>query len=132
MINYNQTAFVETGHSRKHPYHPHRGNWKLTPLPPLDVLIHLLLSETIISPLRMAEISSVGVVGSFLEQPNPTPRTLKGVRHIPIFIVLPKIPSQWEHCGQMSVYRLLALEIVLSLQSSSKKPKENYKSLNSG
>jgi hypothetical protein len=31
------------GHSRKHPYHLHRaGNWKLTPLPPSDVLIHLL------------------------------------------------------------------------------------------
>jgi hypothetical protein len=27
-----------TGHSRKHSYHPHGGNWKLTPLPPLDVL----------------------------------------------------------------------------------------------
>jgi hypothetical protein len=26
------------GHSRKHPYHPHGGNWKLTPLPPSDVL----------------------------------------------------------------------------------------------
>ena len=50
------------GHSRKHPYHPHGGNWKLTPLPPSDVLIHLLLSETILSPLplRTAEISSVG------------------------------------------------------------------------
>jgi hypothetical protein len=34
------------GHSRKHPYHPHGGNRKLTPLPPLDVLIHSLLSET--------------------------------------------------------------------------------------
>ena len=32
------------GHSRKHPYHTHGGNWKLTPLPPSDVLIHLLLS----------------------------------------------------------------------------------------
>ena len=30
-----------------HPYHPHGGNRKLTPLPPSDVLIHLLLSETI-------------------------------------------------------------------------------------
>jgi hypothetical protein len=52
------------GHSRKHPYLPHRGNWKLTPLPPLDVLIHLLLSETIFSPLpfQTAEISSVGGV----------------------------------------------------------------------
>jgi hypothetical protein len=38
------------GHSRKHPYHPHGGNSKLTPLPPSDVLIHLLLSETIFSP----------------------------------------------------------------------------------
>ena len=52
------------GHSRKHPYHPHRGNKKLTPLPPSDVPIHLLLSETIFSPLplRTAEISSVGGV----------------------------------------------------------------------
>ena len=40
----------ELGHSRKHPYHPHRGNRKLTPLPPSDVLIHLLLSETIFPP----------------------------------------------------------------------------------
>jgi hypothetical protein len=32
------------------PCHPHRGNRKLTPLPPSDVLIHLLLSETIFSP----------------------------------------------------------------------------------
>jgi hypothetical protein len=39
------------GHSRKHPYLTHGGNWKLTPLPPLDVLIHLLLSETIFYPL---------------------------------------------------------------------------------
>jgi hypothetical protein len=61
------------GHSRKHPYHPNGGNRKLTPLHPSDVLIHLLLSETIFSPLPlgMAEISSVGGVGiSFLEQPN--------------------------------------------------------------
>jgi hypothetical protein len=35
------------GHARKHPYHPHGGNRKLTSLPPSDVLIHLLLSETI-------------------------------------------------------------------------------------
>jgi hypothetical protein len=47
-----QTKTVESamGHSRKHPYHPHGGNRKLTPLPPSDVLIHLLLSETIFSP----------------------------------------------------------------------------------
>jgi hypothetical protein len=47
--------------------HPHVGNWKLTPLPPSDVPIHLLLSETIFSPLplRMAEISSVGGVWIF-------------------------------------------------------------------
>jgi hypothetical protein len=52
------------GHSRKRRYHPHGGNWKLTPLPPSDVLIHLLLSETILSPLplRTAEIPSVGGV----------------------------------------------------------------------
>ena len=55
------------GHSRKHPYHLHGGNRKLTPLPPSDVLIHLLLSETIFSPLplRTAEISSVGGVWIF-------------------------------------------------------------------
>jgi hypothetical protein len=55
------------GHSRKHPYHPHGGNWKWTPLPPSDVLIHLLLSQTIFSllPLRTAEISSVGGVCIF-------------------------------------------------------------------
>ena len=39
------------GHPRKHPYHPHGGNRKLTLYPFLDVLIHLLLSETIFSPL---------------------------------------------------------------------------------
>jgi hypothetical protein len=55
------------GHSRIHPYHPQGGNWKLTPLPPSDVLVHLLLSETILSPLplRTAEISSVGGVWIF-------------------------------------------------------------------
>jgi hypothetical protein len=39
----------------------------LTPLPPSDVLIHLLLSETILSPipLRTAAISSVGGVWIF-------------------------------------------------------------------
>jgi hypothetical protein len=59
--------FKSMGHSRKHPYHPHRGNRKLTPLPHSDVLIHLLLSETIFSPLllRTAEISSVGGVWIF-------------------------------------------------------------------
>jgi hypothetical protein len=62
-----QTIVSEMGHSRKHPYHPHGGNWKLTSLPPSDVLIHLLLSETIFSPLplRTAEISSVGGVWIF-------------------------------------------------------------------
>jgi hypothetical protein len=60
-------ALCKLGHSRKHPYHPHGGNRKLTPLPPSDVLIHLLLSETILSPLplRTAEISSVGGVWIF-------------------------------------------------------------------
>jgi hypothetical protein len=55
------------GHFRKHPYHSHGGNRKLTPLPPSDVLIHLLLSETILSPLPLgtAEISSVGGVWIF-------------------------------------------------------------------
>jgi hypothetical protein len=64
---------IELGHSRKHPYHPHGGNWMLTPLPPLDVLIlHLLLSETILSPLplRTAEISSVGGVWIFYGNNN--------------------------------------------------------------
>jgi hypothetical protein len=56
------------GHSRKHPHHPHGGNRKLTPLPSSDVLIHLLLSETIFSPLplRTAEISSVGGGGVWI------------------------------------------------------------------
>ena len=58
------------GHSRKHPYLPHGGNWTLTPLPPSDVLIHLLLLETFFSPLRTAEISSVGGGGFFVERPN--------------------------------------------------------------
>jgi hypothetical protein len=61
------TRFGRMGHSRKHPYHPPRGNRKLTPYPLSDVLIHLLLSETIFSPLplRTAEISSVGGVWIF-------------------------------------------------------------------
>jgi hypothetical protein len=62
------------GHSRKHPYHPHGGNWKLTPLPPSDVLIHLLLSETILSPLPppsgRQKFPPWGECGSFLERPN--------------------------------------------------------------
>ena len=45
------------GHPRKHPYHPHGGNRKLTAYPFLDVLIHLLLSETIF------------MYGSFRERP---------------------------------------------------------------
>ena len=55
------------GYSRKHSYHPHGGNLKLTPLPPSDVVMHLLLSETLFSPLplRTAEISSVGGVRVF-------------------------------------------------------------------
>jgi hypothetical protein len=51
-----QTIVSEMGHSKKHPYHPHGGNRKLTSLPPSDVLIHLLLSET------------WGEYGSFLER----------------------------------------------------------------
>ena len=43
-------GIAKLGHSRKHPYHPQGGNWNLTLLPPSDVLIHLLLSETIFSP----------------------------------------------------------------------------------
>ena len=62
------------GHSRKHPYHPHGGNRKLTSLPPSDVLIHLLLSET------WGEYGSFlergGEYGSFLEQPNAISCTL--------------------------------------------------------
>jgi hypothetical protein len=40
---------------------------EVNPLPPSDVIIHLLLSETIFSPLPlwMAEISSVGGVWTF-------------------------------------------------------------------
>ena len=71
--------FQLLGYSRKHPYHPHGGNWKLTPLPPSDVLIHLLLSETIFSPLplRTAEISSVGGVWIF-----------SGTTHFPKYIYI--------------------------------------------
>jgi hypothetical protein len=52
VANLEENIFDEMslGHSRKHPYHPHGGNKKLTPLPPSDVLIHLLLSETIFLP----------------------------------------------------------------------------------
>ena len=62
--------FCVMGHFRKHPYHPYRGNWKLTPLPPSDVLIHLLLSETIFSPLP-PDGRKWGECGSFLERPIP-------------------------------------------------------------
>ncbi len=60
------------GYSRKHPYHPHGGNRKLTPLPPSDVLIHLLLSETIFSllPSGQQKFPLWGEYGSFLERPN--------------------------------------------------------------
>jgi hypothetical protein len=60
------------GHSRKHPYHPHGGTRKLTPLPPSDVLIHLLLSETIFlpSPSGRQKFPPWGEYGSFLERPN--------------------------------------------------------------
>ena len=46
---------------------PPRRKLEVNPLPPSDVLIHLLLSETIFSPLplRTAEISSVGGVWIF-------------------------------------------------------------------
>ena len=59
------------GHSRKHPYLPHGGNWMLTPLPPLDVLIHLL-SETFFlpSPSGRQKFPPCGECGSFLERPN--------------------------------------------------------------
>jgi hypothetical protein len=57
------------GHSRKHPHLPHGGNWKLTPLPPLDVLIQLLLSETIFYPLPYGRQKFLlwGECGHFLE-----------------------------------------------------------------
>jgi hypothetical protein len=52
-------VFSKMSHSRKHPYLAHGGNWKLTP-PIVSVLGHLKgVSETIFSPLRRAEISSV-------------------------------------------------------------------------
>jgi hypothetical protein len=46
---------------------PPQRKLEVNPPPPSDVLIHLLLSETILSPLplRMAEISSVGGVWIF-------------------------------------------------------------------
>jgi hypothetical protein len=59
------------GHSRKHPYLLHGGNWKLTLLPPLDVLMHLLLSEIIffhLPPCRRQKIPLWGKCGSFLER----------------------------------------------------------------
>ena len=62
------------GHSTKHPYHPHGGNWKLTPLPPSDVLIHLLLSfrnNFFPSPSGRQKFPMWGKCGSFLERPNP-------------------------------------------------------------
>jgi hypothetical protein len=67
IIDSNSYFFANGSYSRKHPYYPHGGNWKLTPLPPSDVLIHLLLSETILSPLPLltAEISSVEGVWIF-------------------------------------------------------------------
>ncbi len=53
---------IENGSFQKTSIPPQGGNRKLTPLPPSDVLIRLLLSETIFSPLllRTAEISSGG------------------------------------------------------------------------
>jgi hypothetical protein len=72
------------GHPRKHPYHPHRGNRKLTPYLFSNVLIHLLLLETIFSPLplQMAEISSVGEYGSFLERPNWTETCIRPIKEL--------------------------------------------------
>jgi hypothetical protein len=66
------------GYSRKHPYLPHRGNWELTPL---DVLIHLLLSETIFFlsfPLQIAEMSALGEGGGW---------TFYGITHF-VFIYI--------------------------------------------
>jgi hypothetical protein len=54
---------------------PDRGNWKLTPLPPLNVTTYLLLTETNVFSLSpwVAEISSGGgECGLSLEQPNIT------------------------------------------------------------
>jgi hypothetical protein len=55
------------GHFRKTSIHAHGGNWKWTTLPLSDVIIHLLLSQTIFSllPLRTADISSVEGVWIF-------------------------------------------------------------------
>jgi hypothetical protein len=61
----------------------------------LDVLIHLLLSETIFSPLplRTAEISSVGgVSGSFLGQPI-WPNVYVGIQCTNTGICLNKVSS---------------------------------------
>ena len=60
-------------HSRKHPYHPHGGNWKLTPLPPLDVLIHFtIIRNNFVSPSPSGQqkFPPWGECGSFLERPN--------------------------------------------------------------
>ena len=45
---------------------------KLTPLPSSNILVHLLLSETTFSPLplRIAEISSLGIGLTFLQRLN--------------------------------------------------------------
>jgi hypothetical protein len=51
-------------YSRKQQNLPYDGNWRLTPYPaPLDVLVHLPLSETNFLPI--AEISSMGEVWMF-------------------------------------------------------------------
>jgi hypothetical protein len=61
----NQMQICALGHSRKHPCHPHWGNWKLTPLPPSDVTFTIIRNNFVSLPLRTAEISSVGGVWIF-------------------------------------------------------------------
>jgi hypothetical protein len=51
------------------PYHPHRGNWKFIPPTPLDVLIHLLLSETIFSASPSSNFLCGGSVDLFCNDP---------------------------------------------------------------
>ena len=52
------------GHSRKHPYHPHGGNWKLTSPTPFGCPnTFTIIRNNFVSP------PPVGECGSFLERP---------------------------------------------------------------
>ena len=53
---------LEMGHSRKHPYLPHRGNCNLIPLSPSDVLIHLIIirNRFLLPPSRPRPVKGGG------------------------------------------------------------------------